>query len=166
MKDFTQCCKCGTQIMNVITIDGKPYGTECATNILGIEQLPLWFKGGDWNSAKLAHDENERNQINELKNRKEITSKYWTDFIRLSRALRKARNKGNDWEVKFINNISSQCGFYTLINEGCEFDTMEEAEIGWKPYMGTFPYLVCDIKGICGLSDRQIEILEKIENKY
>lgn len=160
-----QCSKCGTVIKNVIMIQGKPYGTECATTVLGIKQLPSWFKGGDWDKAKLDNEAlNEQNKI-DFEQRRLITSKNWNDFIRLSKASLSARKRGNDFETNFIDSIKSQAGFYTLTVEGCVFDTMEDAEKGWKGYMGTFPYLAREIKGISGLSDRQIQLLEKIESK-
>ncbi len=160
-----QCTKCGTSIKNVIIINGKPYGTECASAILGIKQLPTWFKGGDWDKAKLEQDAlDEKNRI-AFQEAKIITSKNWNDFIRLSKASVKARNRDNDWEINFINSLSEQAGFYTLTVGGCKFETMEEAEKGWFDGLGSFPYLYSEIKGIDGLSQKQIELLEKIENK-
>lgn len=164
-QEMTQCSKCGTPIKNVIMIDGKPYGTECATNVLGINQLPSWFKGGDWNEAKLVYEAKAKENAIEFSERKNITSKHWADFIRLSRALRSARKRDNQWEANFIESIKTQAGFYTLTNEGCKFDTMEEAELGWNGSMGSFPYLVREIKGLAGLSEKQIQLLEKIEAK-
>ncbi len=159
-----QCTKCGTSIKNVIIINGKPYGTECATTVLGIKQLPSWFKGGDWDKAKIEQDANQNKIRADFEQRKIITSKHWNDFIRLSKASLKARREDNEWAVNFIDSIKGQAGFYTLTVEGCVFDTMESAEIGWKDYMGTFPYLQNEIKGLSGLSQKQIEILEKIES--
>lgn len=144
-------------------IDNKPYGTECATTVLGIKQLPSWFKGGDWNKAKLEYDKQaEKNRLH-LEERRRITAKHWPDFIRLSKAHLKARVNDNDWGTGFIESIKSQAGFYTLTVEGCKFATMEEAEKGWNAAFGSFPYLERDIKGIAGLSDKQINILERIE---
>ncbi len=160
-----QCTKCGTSIKNVIIIDGKPYGTECATTVLGIKQLPSWFKGGDWNKAKSEQETKESQNKIDFEQRRIITSKNWADFIRLSKASLVARKRDNDFEINFIDSIKSQAGFFTLTSEGYKFDTMEEAEKGWKEYMGSFPYLGAEIKGISGLSEKQIDILEKIENK-
>lgn len=160
-----QCYKCGTSIKNVITINGKHYGTECATGILGIKQLPNWFKGGDWDKAKLEKDAFDNKNRQKFEERRLITAKNWGDFIRLSKASLSARRRSNDFEINFIDSIRSQSGFYTLTIEGCVFDTMEDAEKGWKSYMGSFPYLEQEINGISGLSERQIELLEKIERK-
>lgn len=159
----TSCTKCGTKIKNVILIGGKPYGTECATTVLGIKQLPSWFKSGDWDKAKLEHDKHEtKNHVN-FQTRRDITRNNWADFIRLSKASLKARRNGNEWAFNFIESITKQVGFYTLTVEGCKFKTMEDAELGWNETMGSFPYLEREIKGIAELSEKQVEILEKIE---
>lgn len=165
MENFTQCAKCGTVIKNIIIINNLPYGTECATTILGIKQLPSWFKGGDWDTAKLEHDKHMEQLNNDFERRRAITTKHWDNFIRLSRAMKGARVRGNQWEQNFISSIKTQAGFYTLTSEGCHFDTMEQAENGWKEYMGGFPYLTNDINGIAALSSKQLDILERIESK-
>lgn len=165
METTTLCYKCSTPIKNIIIIDGKPYGSECATHILGINQLPFWFKGGDWNDAKMLYEANAKEEVIKFNESKKITSKHWADFVRLSMAYKNARRRSNDWEMNFIWSIKDQAGFYTLVEEVCNFETMEEAELGWKSYMGSFPYLMTEIKGIAGLSDKQIQLLEKIENK-
>jgi hypothetical protein len=165
MENYTCCTKCGTTIKNIILIGGKPYGTECAETVLGIKQLPSWFKGGDWDKAKAEQEKKTETLKVDFQNRREITRKNWADFIRLSKAQLSARRRNNDWEANFISSLKGQCGFYTLTVEGCKFETMEDAEKHWNSAFGTFPYLSKEIKGISALSEKQINLLEKIESK-
>ena len=161
------CSMCGVTIKNIVTIDGKSYGTDCATKVLGINNLPSWFKGGDWDSAKLDYDMLYKKRVEDFKLVKQRTSKHWSEYIRLSKALHSASVRGNDWEVSFITSISNQTGLPNLIGrEGLKFETMEDAELGWNTsYFGSFPYIERDISGINGLSQKQIDILERIESK-
>lgn len=159
------CSKCGTAIKNVVMIHGKGYGTECATKVLGISQMPTWFKGGDWDSAKSLHDANQAKQIMEFELRKEYTKDSWSDFVRLSNAKKAAYRNGDDWGLNFIDSIASKLGFLNLTSEGCKFKTFEEAQIGWKEYMGSFPYLYRKCSAIVELSENQIALFEKIESR-
>ena len=146
-------------------IQGKGYGTECATKVLGISQMPTWFKGGDWDSAKSLHDANQAKQIMEFELRKEYTKDSWSDFVRLSNAKKAAYRNGDDWGLNFIDSIASKLGFLNLTSEGCKFKTFEEAQIGWKEYMGSFPYLYRKCSAIVELSEKQIALFEKIESR-
>ena len=160
---MTTCTKCGAHITNIILIDGLPYGSDCAETVLGIKQLPSWFKGGDWDKAKAENDKFQLERAEQFKLVREYTRKHWNDFMRLSIALKKARSYDNVWEINFISSLSEQAGFNNLTS-ATEYSTMDEAEKNWKFYNGSFPYLYNDIKGLSALSDKQINIFERIEN--
>lgn len=161
------CSRCGAGLINIVIIDGKVYGTECAASVLGLKELPSWFKGGDWTKASEEHRKDEEQRAEEFKIVRERTSKYWSEFIRLSKAYYNARVRGNEFGTSFISSISQQAGFPNLACEKTSFfETFEEAEKNWNMnYMGSFPYIYRDIKGLSGLSAKQISLLEKIESK-
>lgn len=69
------CNKCGQVIKNIITIQGKSYGTTCAQHVLGTE-LPFGFSGDyDVYTNKLAEIKAKRDL--EATNRKNIEEEYW-----------------------------------------------------------------------------------------
>lgn len=159
------CSRCGTSIKNVITINGKPYGTECATKIIGIDDLPFWFKGGDWDRSLAKRVASEEQRKSEFEFIKGNTNKHWADFLRLSKAYRKACSKQNEWQINFIASLCRQCNFPAPMIEGCRFNTFDEALIGWDDsYMGSFPWIKKESTGIGGLSVKQQELLHKNES--
>jgi hypothetical protein len=165
----TYCTTCSQEIANVVMIKGKPYGTTCAENLIG-EKLPSWFTSGDWDAAKKQKDEDHLRQVAEYSALVELARKAWGDFYRLSMALRKARNRGNDWEQSFIQSITTQCGYMNLICENYYTPDYDESEAihNLRTSGGSWNYYLIgkhDPKGIAALSSKQLEILERIENK-
>jgi hypothetical protein len=165
----TFCTTCSQEIANVIIIEGKPYGTTCAEAIIG-GKLPHWFKGGNWDTAKNQKDKDHLRQVAEYSSLVELARKAWGDFYRLSMALRKARNRGNDWEQSFIQNIATQCGYMNLFCNNYYTPDYDESEAihNKKTSNGSWDYYLIgkhNPKGIAALSSKQLDILEKIENK-
>lgn len=158
--EYPFCSRCGQAIKNIIMIDGKPYGTECATTVLGINQLPSWFKGGDWNKAKIRHETEQANQVEKFSSMKDITDRNWSEWVKISKAEKRAYREGNDWAYKFISSCREQLGYFTCL-ASTKFATMKEAEEGWEPSSGSFPYLYHEPKSISELSPKQQSILNK-----
>ena len=82
----------------------------------------------------------------------------------MSNAYNKARRNDNAWEMSFLESISRQCGL-CISMEFYKFSCMEDAENNWQSYMGSFPYLQNEVIGLESLSPKQLQILERIENK-
>ena len=160
LKDMTTCTTCGQVINEVVIIEGKAYGTTCAQNELGIRQFPSWFSGGDWDKAKSERELLDTKNANDFATRKEITAMFWKEWSLLSSAHLQARRNNNDWAVNFISSIIHQLGYFTILAEP-NFNTMEEAELGWKESSGSFPYLCNSPKRIEQLSPKQQSIIEK-----
>jgi len=158
---MTTCTTCNQVINEVITIDGKPYGTTCAERKLGINHLPAWFRGGDWDSAKTKHDKLMLDNSADFARIKEITSRSWSEWIILSKISHKAQREQNDFASNFIESIMSQLGYYTRI-ANVKFESMEDAEKGWKEYNGGFPYLNKCPRPISDLSEKQVNLLYKL----
>lgn len=157
---MTTCSTCGQVINEVVIINGKPYGTTCAQNILGIREFPSWFKGGDWDKAKTERDILDAKNADDFSTRKEITAKFWKEWSLLSKAHLQARVNNNDWAVNFLSSIIHQLGYFTILAQP-NFDTMEDAEKGWKETSGSFPYLYNTPKHIEELSPKQQQLIEK-----
>jgi hypothetical protein len=149
---MTQCTKCSAHIKNVIIIDNQPYGTECATTVLGINSLPYWFKGGNWNEAK---DKYDADCVNQKQSQKETLLKmdeYWGEWVMLSKISRRAYSMQNDWLYSFMTSIINQLGYPNALVT-TEFNTATEAFDNWKPYNGTFPMIYNQPKRISELSE-------------
>lgn len=156
---MTTCTTCGQLITEIVTINGKPYGTTCALDVLGLEKFPAWFKGGDFNQSKKKYD-NEMQSANErYQNAKNITKEYWSEWVRISKVYSYAHKTSNEWLLKFVESIQNQLGYYRLLT--VDFETMEQAEKNWKEAYGDFPYLYSAPKKIESLSAKQIQILNK-----
>jgi hypothetical protein len=154
------CSTCGQVINEVIFISGKPYGTTCAERVLGIKNLPSWFKGGNWDEAKIKHEKSqeEMNMVFDLA--KKNTSEFWGEWLKISKVYHEARKNGNEWVASFAYSVCGQLGYYSVLPT-VEFKTMEEASENWKPYLGTFPILHKKPKSITSLSHKQLSIISK-----
>ncbi len=154
------CTTCGQLINEVVTIAGLPYGTTCAERILGIERLPSWFKGGDWDKAQKDRNQTLASNIESLNEQKAITSQSWEEWVALSIAYKKEYAKCNQWASNFLISVIHQLGYFTYI-VNTNWSTMEEAEINWMPCDGSFPYLNKQPRKIDSLSEKQQSIISK-----
>jgi hypothetical protein len=158
------CTNCQAHIKNIVMIDGKTYGTTCAEGILGT-RLPKGFSG-DYNAYAKKESVKHESQVAEFNMRKELTRKYWNDVIKVSKAMLNARRNGNSWEENFVSSIVDQSELFILyIPKKNMLDTMDETyeESNWKPAGGgTRHYFYNEPKGLDSLSERQIEILDRI----
>ena len=159
-QEMTQCTKCGTPIKNIIMIEGKPYGTECATTVLGIRQLPSWFKGGDWNKAKAKYDLDAKKYATDLENALSKMNEYWDEWQMLSKIATRAYRMDNDWLHNFIVSIIEQLGYPNYLPTN-DFKTASEAFANWKPYDGSFPVLYHQPRRISDLSEKQQYLITK-----
>ena len=157
---MTNCTKCGAHIKNIIIIDNKPYGTECATTVLGIRKLPHWFKGGNWNKAKESYDTLVVDQKLALKRQMVMMDEYWGEWVLISRIYQRAHSCGNDWLVNFSKSILDQLGYGNSLNE-FHYNSATEAYNNWKPYNGSFPFLYHRPKHIDELSPKQQELIRR-----
>jgi hypothetical protein len=157
---MTQCTKCLAHIKNVIIIDNKPYGTECATTVLGIKRLPYWFVGGDWDKAKVKHDlDVTTSKNNTVKKLNEMDS-YWNEWVSLSKAAHKAYRNNNEWVYDFITSIINQLGYPNTLSN-TSFKSANEAFLSWRDCDGTFPLLGYTPKLISQLSDKQQQLINR-----
>lgn len=157
---MTFCTNCGQAINEIITIDGKPYGTTCGRAKLGLLDFPSWFKGGDWNKAKSDHDKFLSDQESILTEAKSITAEYWEDFKILANSFYKARVKNNDWMQDFIYSIADQMGITHIEVEGLIEGDFEETYKNWNHKLATFPLMYQrPVKKVSDLSTKQINIL-------
>jgi hypothetical protein len=113
----TTCTKCGQVINEVVIIDGLPYGTTCAERVLGIKELPTWFKGGDWDKAKREREYFEVNRINEYSEAISITSEFWSEWHILSDIYKRAYYQNNNFLTDFMSNIIRQLGYPCSLSE-------------------------------------------------
>ena len=146
-------------------INGKPYGTTCAESELGV-RLPKNFSG-DYNKYAEKQAANHKAQVADFERRKEITREFWDDMILLNKAMINARRKSGDWESNFVSSVASQSGLRVLyIPEENMKPTMDEtyAEENWNQATGgsTRTYYESEPKGLSSLSERQLEILNRI----
>lgn len=162
LKDTTMntCTTCGQLINEVVTIAGLPYGTTCAEKILGVERLPSWFKGGDWDKAQQDHKQTLANNIESLNDQKSITSQAWEEWMALSIAYKREYANGNQWASDFLISVIHQLGYFTYI-ANTKWVTMEDAEINWAACDGSFPYLNKQPRKIDSLSEKQRSIISK-----
>ena len=163
MTTMTTCEKCGAHIKNVIIIDGKPYGTTCAEAHLGIQGLPYWFKGGDWNKAKAARDAEVKDARIALRAHLAMMDEFWPEWVMLSRIYKKAYALQNDWLVGFVKSILDQLGYRSPLVE-LRFESASEAHQGWAPHNGSFPFFYHRPKQIADLSEKQQALINK--NQY
>lgn len=154
------CSKCGQVITEVVTINGKPFGTTCALHELGIADFPSWFKGGDYSKAKSEYDAKQADLKAAFEESKVITAEAWSEWCLLSKAIKTAHRGGNEWAMNFISSIIHQLGYFTSLAE-VNHPTMQEAEKNWSPASGGFPYLHKRPRPISALSAKQKSILDK-----
>lgn len=119
------CNKCGQTIKNVITIDGKTYGTTCAERVLGVK-LPFGFTG-DYN-VHLNKIEEIQAKCTELK---KIEAIYWAEMDSIYSRIKVVISRSYDlseWELNFCrslkNRIESMNGELTP-NQFSRFETIE-----------------------------------------
>ena len=148
------CSRCGQAIKNVSIVDGKPYGLDCASSVLGLKELPVWFKGGDYNIQKVVFDKRQAESKLEEKEAKERIFEFWDDIIELNRIY----SRGNEWVKNFILSISSQLGLNCI---GCTYyKTAEEhVENTESILMSWFPNK--NARHISTLSEKQLNLLRK-----
>jgi|688.fasta_scaffold478376_1 hypothetical protein len=159
---MTTCIKCGQSINEVILINGLPYGTTCAENILGIKQFPSWFKGGDWDEAQKQQNESQLKNAIEKDRVENITRGCWSEWVALSKISHKSYSMGNNFMIDFTESIINRLGYWGSISSSlCKYNTMDEAKINHKEWMGTFPQMYRVPMTIDSLSDKQLNILNK-----
>jgi hypothetical protein len=159
---MTTCIKCGQSINEVVLINGLPYGTTCAENILGIKQFPSWFKGGDWDEAQKQQNESQLKNAIEQDRVENITRQCWSEWVALSKMYHKSYSMRNNFMSDFSESIINRLGYCNPIaNELCKYDTMDDAKINHKEWMGSFPFMNRVPITIDSLSDKQLNILNK-----
>jgi hypothetical protein len=156
-----RCTNCGQDIEHVVIIDGAPFGTTCAANKLGLLEMPTWFKGGDWNEAKIKNEVAAKLGAEKFEDVKKVTADFWYDYHVLCKAFYKATAQGNDWKAGFVQSIASQLNYFNLTPKAAKFDDFNDAVNGWGVNDGDFPYMNKAPKSIDSLSDKQKNILFK-----
>ena len=148
------CSRCGQVIKNVAIIDGKPYGLDCAATILGLKEIPVWFKGGDYDTQKIDFDKKQAKYKKEFEDAKARIIEFWDDC----KTLNKIYNKGNNWVKDFVLSISKQLGLNCI--GVTYYDTAEEhikktkyLSMSWRPQTNA--------RHINTLSEKQLNILYK-----
>lgn len=165
IKCYTNCSKCGQGIKNIVMINNKPYGPDCALVVLGMKSFPVWFKGGDWDKAKIDWDQKTIADKAMWEKYMEYTEGGWGQWIELSKAARKAYAKGDDWACSFMSSILNQLG-YSQILPTTQWETMEEARSNWRSAHGDFPIVTREVGKVEDLSPKQLQIVKKILAKY
>lgn len=153
------CTKCGQTITEIVNIGGLPYGTTCAANKLGFSELPAWFKGGDWDSAKIEHDNIQAKNILDFDNARRITSEFWDEWQMISQAKNKAYQMHNDWLSDFFSSIIRQLGYSNSLcpNMPNNFQDAENSDY----FKYSIPYLYNKPKHINELSQKQLNLINK-----
>lgn len=169
--NYGVCARCGAGIKNIVEIGGKTYGTECATVILGIREMPAWFNGGSWEKAKEKWEKEQAKREEEEKLRKAKDVELWDDivlFSALEYEARKATQGQGDWDSAFIESTAHQAGIHIHPSIGLNrWKTRDEAEKEWSRADGSFfNFTWLDSKGLSGLSAKQRAIIEKLRRKY
>ena len=156
----TTCSKCGSLIKNIVTINGKIYGTSCAEVVLGVK-LPKNFNG-DGSAFKMKKEISLKQFSSDFEKTIEATKKGWNVNVYFTNAYRKATN---DWERSFVRSCSDRVGstILTFLKGDLGFENSKE---NWGIEMGSFPYRDYDLnEKLCLLSDKQMSILDKIITK-
>ena len=149
------CSNCGRHIKNIVTINGKPYGTECAQYILG-QKLPKGFTG-NYDDYKVEMDA----QVLSALESKRRVAENWNEIWALNRILLDMRYQGNDWAVQFINSVIKQLGYHDGFSGAKRHRTYDEAVENWGQADGSFPHLYKDPRKIESLSPKQVDLLYK-----
>jgi len=151
------CNRCGQSVKdeNAVRIYGKFYGQDCASTILGMKQMPQWFKGGDYDNAKAKHEVDMEKLNAEYERKKQLTADYYEEWYKLSYLLESTRHSNNEWLYNFVSSIINQLGYFNSLAY-MDADTFEK-------------YLKCpyctllhnEPKRISSLSPKQLNILNK-----
>jgi hypothetical protein len=157
----TTCTNCGQYINEVVYIGGLPYGTTCAANKLGFNQFPKWFKGGDWDKAKVNHDFLQQKNEIDFQNRRKITMESWAEWSALSQAINKAYQTQNEWLYNFLTSIIQQLGYCNSLSPNMPSNFVDAENSNYKQYI---PYLNSTPKKINQLSPKQINLIKKYIN--
>ena len=152
------CNKCGQSVKdeNGVMISGKWYGRDCAATMMGLNQFPTWFKGGDYDKAKADYEANQIKLANQLNDDLVITEAYYSEWYELSIAYKNAR-RANEWSEKFINSLSKQLGYNELLSGAPSSDFNES-----KKYLIQYDLLLRrEPRRISTLSAKQLNILKQ-----
>jgi hypothetical protein len=151
------CNRCGQSVKdeNAVSISGKFYGQDCASTILGMKSMPNWFKGGDYDKAKEAHQVDIEKLNAEYERKKQLTADYYEEWYKLSYLLDCARHSNNEWLANFVSSVINQLGYFNSLAY-MDADTFEK-------------YLKCayctllhnEPRRISSLSPKQLNILNK-----
>lgn len=152
------CCKCGSGLKYPVTIGNKVYGSTCASKHLGINKIPDQWTGNydDLKKAKAAMKE-ERDAKSKIlraewtKKKAQINEwieKYRPHAQRLHDAFCKAQGS---WEQSFVVSISRQSGL-PILGDMRLWGEGQYKYDGWD----------CEPRGLGELSDKQLEILNRI----
>ena len=157
------CKKCGAAIKNIVEINGKDYGTNCAETILGLK-LPKNFSG-DGQKYKKEIELQKQKFVKESANLLHLTEKGWNINQLLTEAASKA---GNDWEKRFVRSVAGQVGATILLHVVNHVASLNYFDVknDWnEDFMGSFPFRNYDLNDrYKKLSSKQIDILKRILN--
>lgn len=131
------CTHCGQVINEVITIKGKPYGTTCGARLLGFIDFPTWFRGGDWDKAKIDHEAQQARLHADYAARLESIRQNWDFIKRFSIVYRHARLNENEFESKFLSDMACRYGIQFSKESAYQYDSFEDyakAEQSWDKF--------------------------------
>lgn len=135
MENHGICSRCGQAVKheNLILIYGKYYGPDCAERVLGVKQIPSWFRGGDWAEAKAKHEVDMEALIKDANERRQSMRENWDFVKKFSEAYHRERkyleSTGKEWSVNFMADMARKHGIQMAKEDARNFDTYEAYEV-------------------------------------
>lgn len=152
-----QCSRCGADVKdeNGVLISGKYYGRDCAATILGLNELPIWFKAGDWEAELQTRNKIDESLRQQRAEREEKMASKWPLIHSVSVAYQKARRSENEWEISFLQNVATRLGMQFCKETAYLYESFHD----FIKCSNNYPD---DIQDISVLSEKQKSLLSKL----